>query len=75
MTDANSLGRQAIEQGYAAAEHGYEALRTCAGKSVNALDDVSADLDQFVRREPWIGLLAAFAVGYLAAQLVRRLSA
>ena len=32
------------------------------------------DLRDFVRREPWIAIAAAFAVGYVAAQIIRRVS-
>ena len=32
------------------------------------------DLREFVRREPWLAIAAAFAVGYVAAQIVRRVS-
>ena len=75
MTDINSIGRQAVEQGREAAEHGYDTVKNYAGKSADIIGDVSSSLDQFVRREPWLGLVAAFAVGYLAAQIVRRISA
>ncbi len=73
MTDINSMGRQAIDQGREAAEQGYEAIKNYAGKGADVLGDVSANLDEFVRREPWLGLIAAFAVGYLAAHIVRRI--
>ncbi|HKV54310.1 MAG TPA: hypothetical protein VJN94_06675 [Candidatus Binataceae bacterium] len=75
MADINSIGRQAIDQGREAAEQGYETVKNYADKSADVIGDVSASLDQFVRREPWLGLVAAFAVGYLAAQIVRRMSA
>jgi hypothetical protein len=32
------------------------------------------DLRDFVRREPWLAIAAAFAVGYFAAQIIRRVS-
>ena len=32
------------------------------------------DLREIVKREPWIALGVAFAIGYLAAQVMRRLS-
>jgi len=70
MVDANTasaIGRQAAEQGF-------EMVKEYAGKGIGAAGDLSGDLREFVRREPWIGLVAAFAVGYLAAQLVRRVS-
>ena len=70
MVDANTasaIGRQA-------AEHGYEMAKEYAGKGIGDASDLSGDLREFVRREPWIALVAAFAVGYLAAQFVRRVS-
>jgi len=64
---ASAIGRQVAEQGY-------ETAKEYAGKGIGAAADLSADLRNFVRREPWIALVAAFAVGYLGAQVVRRLS-
>jgi ElaB/YqjD/DUF883 family membrane-anchored ribosome-binding protein len=32
------------------------------------------DLGEFVRREPWIAIAAAFAVGYVVAEVGRRVS-
>jgi hypothetical protein len=49
-------------------------VKEYAGKGIGAAGDLSGDLREFVRREPWIALVAAFAVGYLAAQFVRRVS-
>jgi hypothetical protein len=62
------------ELGRHGAEQGYETVKEYAGKSVDAVGDLSNDLREFVRREPWIALAAAFAVGYLAARIVRRVS-
>ena len=70
MMDANTasgIGRQA-------AEKGFETIKEYAGKGISAAGDLSGDLREFARREPWIALVAAFAVGYLAAQFVRRVS-
>ncbi len=75
MKDVNSVSQQAVDQGREAVEQGYEAIKSYAKKGVDILNDVSGDLDQFTRREPWLGLIAAFAIGYLAAQIVRRISA
>jgi hypothetical protein len=61
------MGRQAAEQGY-------ETVKEYAGKGIGAAGDLSADLREFVRREPWIALVAAFAVGYMAARFARRVS-
>jgi hypothetical protein len=66
--------RQAVEQGRAAAakagqtvKEGYEAVQQYAED--NGLD---FDLQGFVRREPWLALVAAFAVGYTFARIMRR---
>jgi hypothetical protein len=67
VNTASAVGRQAVEQGY-------EMAKEYAGKGIGAASDLSGDFREFVRREPWIALVAAFAVGYLAAQFVRRVS-
>jgi hypothetical protein len=67
VSAASAIGRQAAEQGY-------DMAKEYAGKGIDAAGDLSADLKEFVRREPWIALVAAFAVGYMAAQFVRRVS-
>jgi hypothetical protein len=68
MVDVNKVS----EMGRQAAEQGYETVKEYAGKSVDA--DLSDDLREFVRHEPRIALAAAFAVGYLAARVIRRVS-
>lgn len=73
---ANSTMRQAMDQGRQAAEtanqavkDGYEAVQQYAQEK-----GLDFDLRDFVRREPWIAIAAAFAIGYVAAQIVRRVS-
>ena len=78
MTDINAAttaSRQAIEQGRQALGQGYERAKEYAGKSADVIGDVSGNLADFVRKEPWIALVAAFAVGYFAAKVMRRVSA
>jgi hypothetical protein len=70
MVDVNKVS----EIGRHGAEQGYETVKEYAGKSVDAIGDLSSDLRQFVGREPWIALAAAFAVGYLAARMIRGVS-
>ncbi|HTY55023.1 MAG TPA: hypothetical protein VMB26_07485 [Candidatus Binataceae bacterium] len=75
MTDVNAareMGRQAVEQGRQAVEQGYETMRDYAEKSADMIGDVSGNLKEFVAREPWVALIAAFAVGYLVARALRR---
>lgn len=60
-------GRQALNS------RAVEATRDYVERGRNALSDASDSLSGFVRREPWLALAAAFVVGYVAAQVVRRM--
>jgi ElaB/YqjD/DUF883 family membrane-anchored ribosome-binding protein len=73
---ANSTVRQAMDQGRQAADaasqtlkEGYQAAQRYAREK-----GVDIDLRDFVRREPWLAIAAAFTVGYVAAQIVRRIA-
>ncbi|HVB55164.1 MAG TPA: hypothetical protein VNE63_01860 [Candidatus Acidoferrales bacterium] len=73
---ANSTVRQAMDQGRQAAEaasqrvkDGYEAAQQYVQEK-----GLDFDLRNFVRREPWLAIAAAFAIGYVAAQIIRRVS-
>jgi len=74
-TDA---ARDYANKGYDAAREyankGYDAAREYANTGIDAAARVSDNMTEFVRNEPWIAVVAAFAVGYLAARMVRRLS-
>jgi len=61
-------GRQAAESASQAIRDGYEAAQQYVQEGLDF------DLRDFVRREPWIAIAAAFAVGYVAAQIIRRVS-
>ncbi|WP_333651047.1 hypothetical protein [Candidatus Binatus sp.] len=69
VRSAMDQGRQAADKATQAVKDGYEAAQ-------QFVKDNGADFElrEFVRREPWIAIAAAFAVGYVAAQLVRRVS-
>ena len=56
------------------ANKGYDAARDYANAGLDAAARAGENLTEFVRKEPWIAVVAAFAVGYLAARVVRRLS-
>ena len=47
--------------------NGYDAARQYAQDS-----DVGSQLTDFVVREPWLAIAAAFAIGFVAARLIRR---
>ena len=62
---AAAAGRKALEEGY-------DNLREYGEKSVNYAGRLTGDLVEFVKREPLIAVGAAFLVGYVAAQVFRR---
>lgn len=57
----------------AARQYGATA-REYANSGLDVATNVSNNLTDFVRREPWIAMVAAFAVGYLMARAVKRVS-
>jgi ElaB/YqjD/DUF883 family membrane-anchored ribosome-binding protein len=73
---ASSTVRQAMDQGRQAAETASQALKDGYQAAQQYAQDKGLDFDlrEFVRREPWIAIAAAFAIGYVAAQIVRRVS-
>jgi hypothetical protein len=73
---ANSTMRQTMDQGRQAAEKAGQALKDGYGAARQYVEDKGLDFDvrEFARREPWLAIAAAFALGYFAARLVRRVS-
>jgi len=73
---ANSTVRTAMDQGRQAADAASQAVKDGYDAAQQYVKDKGMDLDlrDFVRREPWLAIAAAFAVGYFAAQIVRRVS-
>jgi hypothetical protein len=66
---AMDRGRKAAEKAGQAVKDGYKAAQQYAeDKGLNF------DLGDVVRREPWLALAAAFAIGYVAAAVIRRIS-
>ena len=62
-------GRQAADAASQTLKEGYQAAQRYAHEK-----GIDIDLRDFVRREPWIAIAAAFAIGYVAAQVVRRIA-
>jgi len=56
------------------ANQGYDAARDYASTGMDMAGRMSENLTDFVRNEPWVAIAAAFAVGYVAARIMRRLS-
>ena len=73
---ANATVHQAMHQGRKAAETGSHAVREGYDAAQQYLQEKGLDFDlsDFVRREPWIAIAAAFAIGYVVAKIVRRVS-
>jgi ElaB/YqjD/DUF883 family membrane-anchored ribosome-binding protein len=73
---ANSSVRSAIDQGRQAADKASQVIQDGYDAAQQYAKDRGVDLDlrEFVRREPWFAIAAAFAVGYVVAQIVRKVS-
>jgi ElaB/YqjD/DUF883 family membrane-anchored ribosome-binding protein len=73
---ANSTVRTAMDQGGQAADKATQAVKDGYDAAKQFVKDKGFDRDlrRFVRREPWIAIAAAFAAGYFAARIVRRVS-
>jgi ElaB/YqjD/DUF883 family membrane-anchored ribosome-binding protein len=73
---ANSTVHHALDQGRQAAIGAGRIIKDgyAAAQQYVTDDTLTFDLREFVRREPWIAITAAIAVGYLAARLTRRFS-
>jgi len=54
-------------------EESYDNLREYGEKSLSYAGHLTDDLLEFVKREPLIAVGAAFLVGYVTAQVLRRL--
>jgi len=60
--------QDALESASEKLKNGYDAARQYAQNS-----EVGSQIADFVVREPWIAIAAAFAIGFVAARLVRRI--
>jgi len=69
----DELAQNAAAAGRKVLEEGYDNLREYGEKSLSYAGRLSGELVEFVKREPLIAVGAAFLVGYVAAQVFRRL--
>ena len=60
---------QAFDQAGRAIKDGYDSAQQYSQDTVGEFD-----IREMVRREPWLAIAAAFAVGYVVAQIVKRVS-
>ena len=63
------LARDAMDNVGQTLKNGYDA----AHKYVQD-NEITSDLREFVKREPWIAIAAAFAIGYVAAKIAKRIA-
>jgi ElaB/YqjD/DUF883 family membrane-anchored ribosome-binding protein len=73
---ANSAAHSAIDHGRDAADRAADVLKDGYDSAQQYVKDTVGDFDirELVRREPWLAIAAAFAVGYVVAQIVKRVS-
>jgi ElaB/YqjD/DUF883 family membrane-anchored ribosome-binding protein len=73
---ANSSVHSAIDQGRQAADKASQVVKDGYDAAQQFVQDQVGDFDlrDFVQREPWIAIAAAFAVGYVVAKIVKRIS-
>ncbi len=73
---SHSTVEQAMDQGRKAAEKAGQAVKDGYKAAQQYAEDkgLNFDLGDLVRREPWLALVAAFAIGYVAAAVIRRIS-
>ena len=73
---ANATVRTAMDQGRQAADKANQVIQDGYDAAQQYAKDKGLELDlrELVRREPWFAIAAAFAVGYVIAQVVRRVS-
>ncbi|MGB6553957.1 MAG: hypothetical protein WBE78_10720 [Candidatus Binataceae bacterium] len=79
LEDGIAAGSEAFDNvrkaGREALEDGYESVREYGEKSLDYASQAGEGLLDFVKREPLLAVAGAFLVGYVAAQIIRRISA
>ncbi len=74
--NAKSTVLNAMDQGRETAEKAGQAVKDGYKAAQQGVEDelLNLGLGDFIRREPWLAIAAACAIGYVAAQIVRRVS-
>ena len=73
---ANSTVQHAMDHGRNMAEKVGQTVKDGYKAAQQYAEDkgLTFDVGDFVRREPWLAITAAFAIGYVAARMIRRVS-
>jgi ElaB/YqjD/DUF883 family membrane-anchored ribosome-binding protein len=79
MTTANagnSAARETIDRTQETLDNASQTIKETyeAAQKYAKNSEVGSQLRDFVEREPWIAIATAFAIGYVAAQIVKRIS-
>lgn len=78
LEDGLAAGTEAFgnarKAGRAALEGGYDSMREYGEKSLDYASQAGENMLDFVKREPLLAIAGAFLVGYVAAQVIRRIS-
>jgi len=69
---AKSIVEEAVDQGRKVAEKAGQTVKDSYKVAQEYVGDF--DLTDFVQRDPWLAIAAAFALGYIAAAAFRRAS-
>jgi hypothetical protein len=74
MEDPKTSADDTIEKVKDTVVKGDGSAREYASKGMDYVNEASEDLSEFVKRQPWVALAGAFAIGYIVARALRRLS-
>lgn len=68
-------GVDAARQGVSAAREGLQYAQEHLGDGVDVVKTMANTVSEFVHEQPLIAVAGAFLIGYMAARLMRRISA
>jgi ElaB/YqjD/DUF883 family membrane-anchored ribosome-binding protein len=79
MDKTMDKGREMMKEGYETAQQVAEKGRDALSSGVDAVQKFATetsmdDVREFVRSEPWVAVAVAFGVGYLVAQIFKRVA-
>ena len=74
VSAASAAAHEAAHAGSDAMTAGYENAREYLSSGLNHAGEMSESVVDFVERQPWVALLGAFVLGYVAAKALRLLS-
>jgi ElaB/YqjD/DUF883 family membrane-anchored ribosome-binding protein len=73
LSDRADRLTEKAERAFESGRQAFHDVRDIAQRSRGYLNDTTNNLTKFVRRDPLLAMASAFAVGFFAAQIVKRL--